>query len=272
MTIKYVNSKGKEMNLNKEPYKMLISDLLDYEWEVSSSGNRIRGFGYAVKEKSLNIDVHRTKTAGARTNMNALSEFFEQDIINGVPGKLYLDDSYMNCYIKSSEKSNWETDQIISCEYGLITDYPFWITEKSFSFAPGTKGADSEFLDYLRGYDYDYFDPGKGVGRLDNDHYTDAHFNMIIYGPVVNPRILIGGYPYEVFTTVTKNEYLVIDSRARTVVRTKQGGEKIDEFDNRNKEQSIFRKIPAGSHTINWSGDFGIDITLFQERSEPRWT
>ena len=65
MIVRYVNHNGTEVNLNKEPYKMLVSDLLDYEWEVSTTSNRIVGFGYTVREKALNIDVHRSKSAGA---------------------------------------------------------------------------------------------------------------------------------------------------------------------------------------------------------------
>lgn len=269
MIIKYVNHTGKEINLNKDPYKMLVSDLLDYEWDVSYSGNRIKGFGYSVKEKTLNIDVHRTKTAGSRENMNKLTEFFEQDVISGIPGKIYLNDSYMFCYIKSSGKSNWETDQITCCEYSLVTDYPFWISEKNFSFLPETTELYTELLDYPYGYEYNYYGSEKGTERINNDHYSDSHFKMIIFGPTVNPRILIGGYPYEVTTTVEQNEYLTINSREQTVVKTKQDGTKVNEFDKRQKEQSIFRKIPSGSNSVNWSGDYGIDITLYQERSEP---
>ena len=56
MIVRYVNHNGTEVNLNKEPYKMLVSDLLDYEWEVSTTSNRIVGFGYTVREKALNIE------------------------------------------------------------------------------------------------------------------------------------------------------------------------------------------------------------------------
>ena len=34
MNIEYVNSSNKKVDLNSEPYKMLISDLLDYDWEM----------------------------------------------------------------------------------------------------------------------------------------------------------------------------------------------------------------------------------------------
>ena len=54
MIVRYVNHNGTEVNLNKEPYKMLVSDLLDYEWEVSTTSNRncriwIHGKGKSIK-------------------------------------------------------------------------------------------------------------------------------------------------------------------------------------------------------------------------------
>ena len=42
-----------------------------------------------------------------------------------------------------------------------------------------------------------------------------------------------------------------------------------DLFDDRG--ELLFQKIPCGSLTIMWSGDFGFDITLYKVRREPEW-
>jgi hypothetical protein len=41
-------------------------------------------------------------------------------------------------------------------------------------------------------------------------------------------------------------------------------------FDSRNKAQSVFEKIPEGALTFAWEG-FSFELTLFEERSEPKW-
>lgn len=269
MIIKYVNHNGQEVDLNKEPYKLLVSDLLDYEWEPVTVSNNITGFGYGVREKKLNIDVHRTKTDGARANMNTLTEIFEMDILDGIPGRLYIDSQYMMCYIKSSEKDNWETDQIIQCEYGIITDFPFWITEEKKSFEKYNGSGNNLYLNYPYNFPYNYTSMQKGFSKLRNEHYASAHFRMTIYGPCVNPMIIIGGHTYIVNTIVGENEYLEIDSRNRTVIKTLIDGTKVNEFNNRG--QRIFERIPPGELTVNWSGEFGFDIILYYERSEPKW-
>ena len=272
MIVKYVNSKGVEVNLNKHPYKMLVSDILDYEWEVITSANRITGFGYTVKEKVLNIDVHRSRDAGARENMSRLTDIFETDILSSAPGRLYIDEQYMIGYIKSSEKDNWETDQIIQGEYGLTTDNPFWITEKHFSFQKKTaKEKIFEPLDYPYDFPYDLTREQVGLDKIEGSDLSDSHFKLTIYGPAVFPEIHIGGHIYRVNTVVAEGEYLTIDSREETVVRCMIDGTKINEFDNRDHDHSVFKKIPGGIMETEWNGSFGWDITLFEERSEPRW-
>lgn len=268
MIVRYVNHNGTEVNLNKEPYKMLVSDLLDYEWEVSTTSNRIVGFGYTVREKALNIDVHRSKSAGARENMNALTEIFETDILSGIPGRLYINDQYMTCYIKSSEKDNWGADQIIQCEYGIITDFPFWITETEFSF----KISDITSTDNKR-YPYKYpyrYANGMNNTYIINPHFTEANFKLRIYGPVVNPQVGIGGYPYLVNIMLEKGEYLEINSMKETVEKVAVNGERESVFHNRAKKKSIFKKVPPGKQEIVWPGTFYFDLLIYEERSEPK--
>ena len=238
MIVRYVNHNGTEVNLNKEPYKMLISDLLDYEWEVSIASNRIVGFGYTVKEKALNIDVHR-----------------------------YIDDQYMVCYIKSSEKDNWGADQIIQCEYGIITDHPLWIKETSYTF----KSADITSTSNKRyGYRYGYrYASGMKDTYILNEHFAPAQFRLRIYGPCVNPLIAIGGRIYTVHTILEDGEYLEVDSMAQTVIKTMMNGTKVNLFHYRGLD--IFQKIFPGKQVVSWDGKFDFDITLFKERSEPEW-
>lgn len=275
MIIKYVNSKGTEINLNYGPYKMLVSDLLDYEWETVEASEQITGFQKNISEKTINIDIIKNTEKSARILMNDLTNIFETDIVNFEQGKIYVDDYYLPCFIFSSEKSNWETDFLISCEYGIVTDYPYWIKEETYSFEKGNAiDTDIEtvsiFLDYPYGYLYDYtFDGAKKY--LMNNHYTSCGFKMIIYGPCLNPSITIGGNKYEIITSILEGEYLEILSafHKRTIKKVGINGEITNEFANRNGNP--FQLIPSGSNIVSWDGEFGFDITLYQERSEPKW-
>lgn len=272
MIIKYVNSKGKEIDLNNGSYKMMVSDLLDYDWEIVKASEQITGFQKNISEKTINIDVLRDAKKSARLLMNDLTDIFETDIVCFKQGKIYVDDYYLSCFIFSSEKSNWETEFLISCEYGLVTDYPFWIKEMKYSFEKRIvlKKRASISGDYPYDYSYDYvFDGAKKY--LVNDHYTSCGFKMIIYGPCLNPAITIGENKYEVLTSIQEGEYLEILSafHKRTINRISIDGKIINEFANRNGDP--FRLISSGSNTVVWNGEFGFDVILYQERSEPKW-
>ena len=94
---------------------------------------------------------------------------------------------------------------------------------------------------------------------------------MVIYGPCVNPKIVVNGYPYEFLVTLETNEYLVADSQRRKVWRYLANGTVQNAFEQRAQEYSVFERIPFGLLNINWSGDYGFDLTLFLNRREPPW-
>ena len=97
---------------------------------------------------------------------------------------------------------------------------------------------------------------------INNESYLPCHFRMTIYGPVTDPEIVIANHIYKVETTVFTDERLEIDSRNNTVIKIGRLGEETDLYNSRYKLQSVFA----------WPGGYGIDITLYDERSEPRWT
>ena len=94
---------------------------------------------------------------------------------------------------------------------------------------------------------------------------------MVIYGLAVNPRIVINGYAYILYTTIPAGSYVIIDSKQRTIMMYGSYGQKNNVFDFRNKSDSIFEKIPAGNLDIVWDATFGVDLTIFREKSEPEF-
>ena len=94
---------------------------------------------------------------------------------------------------------------------------------------------------------------------------------MIVYGPVNNPSVTIGNHLYNVNCEVDSSEYLVIDSIEREIYIISNFGEKKNVFNKRNNESYIFQKINHGINSVIWSGGFGFDITVYDERSEPEW-
>lgn len=308
MTIRYINGAGVEVNLNKAPYKMLVSDILDYEWEVLEESNKIIGFSKKISTKEINVDVLK-KEKNARRALNELTEVFEYDVLKMSPGKLYIDEFYLNCYFVESKKENWETDVMISCAFGLVTDYPFWIKETFYQFRPQqipVKEPDVQYpvisggtysekalenqavlgefpFDFARpsdikieypmfGFPFDFVATSYGRRTIENPSFADSNFILTVYGFADNPSIMIGGHPYTVYATIYEGERMVINSVDRTVLKIGRMGEVTSLYNSREKNISVFQKIPPGAHVVTWPGSYGIDLTLLDERSEPKWS
>ena len=273
MIIRYLNSEGVEVILNKEPYKVLVSDLTDYDNVEIESNGKIAGFVKEITERKLNIDIISSSKETTQELCNKLNAVFEKDIYNDVAGKIYINDYYMRCFIKSCKKSKRGNGVIRSYEYTLITDYPFWIKETTYQYLAeppeAVKYTDLETGIMFPEFPFD-FAPVRGEKILENPSFADSNFIMIIYGFAEGPQVSIAGHPYRVETTIYEGERLVIDSKKGTVKKIGRLGEVVDCYNARQKDYSVFQKIPPGLNVFQWSGGFGIDITLFDERGEPK--
>ena len=277
--IYYENNFRESVCFTSWPYMVTGGDIFDGKWDEIENEDHIQGFERKIQDKTLDIEI---KAIGAefRKAVDVMNVVFERDILASKPGKLWVGDSYMKCYITESSKDGWVSDiDIVSDELKIIADYPYWIRE--VEYPPFRKEASSEKssalgLDYEYEYEYEY-SGDQSVQYLVNDHYTDSGFRLIITGPCINPAIRIGGHLYELRTTLYDDEYAVIDSSTRytqdrSVYKVQKDGTKVDLFNARNKDSEIWQKIPPGKSTVTWNGNFRFDITLFNERGAPRWT
>lgn len=275
MIIRYVNSEGAEVILNKEPYKVLMSDLTDYDSVEVERNGKIACFTKEITERDLNIDIISNSKEATQELCNKLNEVFEKDIYNDVAGKIYINDYYMRCFIKSCKKSKRGNGVIRSYEYTLITDYPFWIKETTYQYFPeppeAVKYTELEEGIMFPEFPFD-FCTETGEEVLINPSFNDSNFIMTIYGFAENPQLNIAGHPYKVEATINEGEQLVINSLTHTVQKIGRLGEITNLYNARGKIYSVFKKIPPGTNTLQWSGGFGIDIILFDERSEPKWS
>lgn len=286
MRIKYVNHLNEEIDLSKPPLMLEPLNAYDYAWDYSyieaqRNGIKINGFYRAMKDASMTMIIHgvgddgRGSLDGFNQALRLFFETVEKDIIANQPGKLVLNTGeYLSCYVVEVEHSSLAPRyRLDRREVKIISPYPFWITESTKTFLPiHDIPIVEDDLDYNYDYDHDYKREIPSFRRWNLDHFTSAEFRMIIYGYAENPRITINGHPYQVFGTIDENEYLVIDSRAKTVTHYLNNGTFENWFDNRNKEYSVFEPLPSGELVFTWDNSFGFDLLAYLERSEPRWT
>lgn len=270
--MKYVNHLGETLEFGTFPLFVNYNDLRDFAWEVTSKNDRIASFKKGIVSKSLPVTVKCTSEEEGYEIRNRIFEITEKDVLAEQYGRIVIGDYYLKCYVTGSKK----TEYLISKDYMTIemtvqTDLPSWIKETTVSLR-GQIYTDTAFLDYPFDYAIDYMSV-QCSGIVTNPNFAPSNFRMVIYGEVLNPTIVIGGHLYNVQAELAKNEYLTIDSAEKTIVLTRSNGEKVNCFSKRNRESYVFEKIQSGSNMVSaLNGDIFWDITLLDERSEPKWT
>lgn len=282
--VTFMNHEGESLESVKDGIYVNYSDLRDYTWEYTTHSNKIIGFQKGVVEKTIPLVIFCDSESQGIEIRNKLFALGEKDVLKKKPGKIVIGEYYLSGYIIGSKKSNYLMNrQYMELELTFVTDTNTWNREIKYQFfSQSTIPVEEEDdnLDILENPDgtHPLFDlPFDFAGTyerriINNDSFTECDFVMTIWGFVDNPSIMIGEHPYTVYTTVYEGERLVIDSAAGTVIKIGRLGEETNVYNSREKEHSVFQKIPPGVQSVSWFGTYGIDILIKDERSEPRWS
>jgi hypothetical protein len=206
--------------------------------------------------------------------MNRLLDITEADVALHVPGKIFVGEYYTTGFVTVSKKTEFlQSKQLCKLEITLTSDDPAWYRDQVHSFYAdaNTSGSAVGGFDYPYEYDLEY-GVQTGGRNITNDTFTGNAFRILIYGAVINPTVTIGGHAYTVNGAVGEGETLTIDSMTKTITLTTANGTKINYFDKRDRQNYIFQPIQPGQNAVTWSGDFGFELTVIEERSEPKWT
>jgi hypothetical protein len=218
-----------------------------------------------------------------RKALDAFHSAIEGDFFRATPGLLTWGEAYIPCFIRVSatepaDRYNFQT-------YNNVTIYcpdPFWTVEQLISIAPVPTGEthndDKQYTSIGYGYTPGYRYPIVAQARSYHiDHFAPCDFRMIAYGPTASVSVSIAGHLYAVQHQISDGEYLVIDSREtqpddRHCYLISANGVITNCFNDRNPDSLLLQQIPSGDITINYSQEYGIDLTLYKRRSEPAWT
>lgn len=281
MNIYYENSNGQTVTLLGDGLTFIdVMDLYTWEWSYSLS-NRITGYGgdasdFARYPRTFEMELRMrgmSKEDFLR-QVNTLHDVTEADMIACNPGRLYVDDQYLTCYlaVAGAKPTHPKNSNFMTRNVTVLAVEPYWCTPIQITINPSTDvQTNDNGKKFNLKYSYRY---GTGVSgsTIINDHYAAAPAIIQFFGPAANPSITIAGVTYGVNETLTATDRLVIDQIKHKIYKVSETGIKTNAFDSRNKAFDIFAPIPVGSNTIVYSGDFVVQITMIQQRSELRWT
>ena len=269
--ITYVASSGNRYDLITNGIKHREANYYSWAWEVE--GTKLQ-YGYRVADFSRDAAVYDTELIfygseqRRRTLVQNLHDDFENDVRTKRAGRIIWGDYYLECFITESSTEPTEVGTWTSNKITIYAPYPFWVQDFHIAL-PASQETASGFLDYPYDYPYDYTAPAMGSRYIQTNFPFESEFEMVIYGQAVNPRVVINGYAYALYATIPQGAYVIINSRAKTIMMY-QNGTRTNMFNFRNKTASIFQRITGGDLTISWDSSFGVDLTIYHERSEPR--
>lgn len=270
--IKYIASSGREYDLTANGILHRSANYYSWLWDVEGTklqyGMRVSNFAREAAEYDAEI-VFYGDPAKLRKTIRALHNDFENDLRAQKPGRIIWGDYYIDCYVTQSSADPMDMWAYISDKIHIYVPYPFWMQDVEISL-PASVAGGGGYLDYTYDYMYDYTCPVVGTKYVKSDFPFASEFKMVVFGPAVNPRITINGYAYVLYATIPSGAYVIIDSRDKSIMMY-QDGEKTNMFNFRNKTATIFRKIPGGNLRIVWDATFGVDLTIYHEKSEPEF-
>ncbi len=277
MEISYVNSKGATLYLDRKPYFVEKSGLYDFSWSLGFAARPLYDGGRVVSRRRPNTVRELTMYVYADTQeqfckaMNDLSEVMTTDVEELSPGRLYIGEQYLSCFVSAGEKTvskDWPC--CVKIKLSFFPQNPCWCTESTFSFKFGEQ-EDDVGLKYPKKYPYRYSSLSKAANII-NDNCAPSPMIIRIFGPAENPRLSVGGVPMGVDVTLESGECAVIDQTERTIYKASTTGERTNLFNRRLKNGNIFAYAPAGVSLIECTGELNIDVTLIKQRSEPQWS
>ena len=274
--VQYATAGGVVTDLNSWPYRWDSINLHDYDWGYSLTrkttgyGSRISDLTKEGRAYDVTLLVYNTDQSVITTALNALHAIFEAAVLAQQPGRLYVDGQYVTGYFLSSKKAEYTDDKAyIRLALQFVTGSPFWTTDAVFTFPTYTPSGGGWILPSAMPM---WLDAGLSGTALENDHFAASNALIKIFGAATDPEFYVGSTVYKILGTIAAGDRVEIDQANRTVTYISSTGARANWFDHRNKVYSVFTPIPAGSNTLYYDGSFAIEVTLYQERSEPLWS
>lgn len=264
----YTSSKGVEIDLGPFGGFMRTGEgdpLRSREWDATLGFRKLYSATRPARSVKLSVVTSREEADRA-------CEAFDLDVSETAPGTLTLGEWSQSALVTASSADVWRVDTIeLTVTVALLDGV--WRRPRAKSFMKSAQGGGG-WLDYPHGYPYGLGSPSPVT---DMDCGLGGVPKITVYGPAVNPYVIIAGNRYEVDVTVPAGGYLVIDALKRTVKMTDQAGVVTDCFADAKRGSGegsgeyVFQPVPGGSVEVSWDNSFGFDVTVYEERGEATW-
>ena len=249
------------------------NELRNYSWDYDVINNRISRFFRSVSSRKIPLLICCTTAAEANAVKNRLLDLAEADIDATLPGKIFVGEYYTTGFITESKKSDYRINgRFCAVDLVLTSQDPSWNRETVHVFGSTDEGAAASRSGFDFPFDYAYdYSVSTTSRQVVTDTIKNSKFKLRIYGEATDPAVMINGHAYKVNGRIRAGETLLVDSLNKTITLSTATGSKVNWFANRDRHSYIFEPIPPGVSNVIYNGAFKFDLTIIEERSEPRW-
>lgn len=273
INVKYVSSSGKQFDFVCDNIKVSSGNFHSYAWRPDVTNKTIGDNVRRFKKEAITYQTTITVRGDLETRksiMNDMTDAFEYDVIHRTPGTIIYGEYYIKAYVISSD-TGVSDDSIYWSDRAVefYCPYPKWIRKTGYMFL-STEMSSHDNKTYPGRYPYRYVN-SSGDGYIINPNAIESNAEIVIFGPVVNPQVTIGKNIYMVNIVLEDIEYLTIDTRTKSIIKTMANGDTVNAFHCRRKGSAFFGKIEPGMNRVSWTGKFMFSVSIYDERSEPKW-
>lgn len=284
LNFNYISSRGNEYDLIINDSMITECNAFDYEFTPVTFGKRYGAkiYGFEMPMKSFEATLYAF--GNNRIDfINRIIADFDYDIMNETPGTFICNGYSIKGYSIGGSDASLNSSSLLwdSFKRTFVCPYPFWSKQSLFKLFEETAVEPewADIKDYLpvsedgkADYEFDYMTHIGKNGTFTNEDLTGSEYVIVINGAANLPEIRIGDLTISLNLTILADEYITIDSRAKTIVLTHADGTTENVFGYRDVSVDIFKKIPTGNINVYWDNLASFTLTLYDERTAPLWT
>lgn len=275
--IRYVSPSGETLNLSGGGIDASAASLPSWQLEAIEINNKVAGLTRKLPEYEIPLIVVADTPQAGIDAKNAIYNIPARDRANKTPGRLYLNEWYMTGYIKASTPDNfWQLKRAAQYVLTFVATNPKWTLETTFH-AGGRTDVTDKWLNFPYDFAYDLGGTSE-VDTVENGGYTDSPAKIRMYGAAVNPFVTIAGNTYQANVTLGLGDYLELDGVTSTATVYRNNGATENAFPMLQGEYVLnsgsyaFQPIPVGTSEVQWPGSYDVDVVVYEQRDEPRWS
>ena len=258
-TIKYINSKGEEVNFSSSPIYSSTKALREF---MSKYKN-----GKILDDTDADIELLVVMLCDS-AEKNKIFDVLDYDTATEQIGRLYVNDWYVPCYFMGISKVEHDDDKSFKGSLEFCAPKMEFLKETTYVFRPNT--GDSTGFNFPHNIPFNYSAKKASIVKINNSTASDADFIFQFTGEVPFVEFSIGNVRYVINSQVLTGEKFKIDTFEKQIYKTKDG-EIVDLFGSADDETYIFTMIPPGAHPLSWRGEFAVEFTLIEHRRYPVW-